>query len=364
LETFEFELPSELEANEPPEARGLDRDEVRLMVSCREDDHIYHSQFRDLPEYLSPGDLLVVNASGTRNSAVAVTRSGDDAPFVMHLSTHLPSGKWVVELRLPEGEKTKPFYEAQSGMKFVLPKGGSANLLEPYTLGDRISPDRVHLWQADLSLPEDPASYLAQVGFPIRYGYVKRMWPGSYYQTVYATEVGSAEMPSAGRAFTPSLLDRLEEADIEIVPLILHCGIASLEDDEEPLEEFYRVPAETAEAVNMARSEGKRVIAVGTTVIRALESTADSDGTVHPGEGWTRLVVSPERGGIRTVDGLITGFHEPHSTHLAMLQSVAPTDHVLLAYAEALEERYLWHEFGDLHLIMTCDDDLTQSSAA
>jgi S-adenosylmethionine:tRNA ribosyltransferase-isomerase len=173
----------------------------------------------------------------------------------------------------------------------------------------------------------------------------------SYYQTVYATETGSAEMPSAGRAFTPELITRLISRGVQFAPLILHTGVASLEDDEPPYEEFYRVPSDTARLVNAARAVGRRVVAVGTTVVRALETVTDEHGITHPGEGWTDLVVTPERP-IRSVDSMLTGLHEPRSTHLAMLEALAGREHLRIAYREALQEGYLWHEFGDLHLIL------------
>ncbi len=179
----------------------------------------------------------------------------------------------------------------------------------------------------------------------------KRHWLISYYQTVYATQMGSAEMPSAGRAFTPELLTQLMARGVHIIPLILHTGVASLEGHEPPYEEFYRVPLETARAVNMARTAGKRVVAVGTTVMRALETVADEEGSVHPGQGWTRLVITPQRG-LRVIDGLLTGLHEPRATHLAMLEALAGPYHLQVAYAEAIQRGYLWHEFGDLHLIL------------
>ncbi len=208
--------------------------------------------------------------------------------------------------------------------------------------------------------------YLDLHGAPIRYGYVRESWPIGYYQTVYATETGSAEMPSAGRAFTPALITRLVAKGVRISPLILHTGVASLEDDEPPYKEFYRVPPETARAVNEARAAGRRVVAVGTTVVRALETVTDSDGVTHPGEGWTDLFITPERG-VRSVTAMLTGLHEPRSTHLSMLEALTgrgPSrgnvcalsspgrEHLRAAYEEALREGYLWHEFGDLHLIL------------
>ncbi len=176
---------------------------------------------------------------------------------------------------------------------------------------------------------------------------MKQPWPISYYQTVYATEVGSAEMPSAGRAFSTAVLDQLRAKGVHIAPLILHTGVASLENHEPPYEEYYRVPLETACAVNDAHASGKRVVAVGTTVVRALETVTDVEGHTHPGEGWTNLVITPERR-FRAANALLTGFHEPRASHLAMLEALAGLKHLQVAYAEALRERYLWHEFGDL----------------
>jgi S-adenosylmethionine:tRNA ribosyltransferase-isomerase len=204
---------------------------------------------------------------------------------------------------------------------------------------------------ATLQLPLSLEAYLSQYGFPIRYNYVSDPWPLEYYQTVYATEPGSAEMPSAGRAFTPELITRLVAQGVQIAPLILHTGVASLEDHEPPYEEFYRVPLETARLINQVKQAGKRVIAVGTTVVRALETITEADGVVYPGEGWTRLVITPERP-LRAIDGLLTGLHEPEATHLARLQALAGPEQICRTYSTALQERYLWHEFGDLHLIL------------
>jgi S-adenosylmethionine:tRNA ribosyltransferase-isomerase len=168
---------------------------------------------------------------------------------------------------------------------------------------------------------------------------------------VYATELGSAEMPSAGRPFTPHLLALLRAQGVHIAPLILHTGVASLEDHEPPYEEYYRVPLATARVVNRAKAAGRRVVAVGTTAVRALETVADVTEGVHPGQGWTDLVITPQRG-LRVIDALLTGLHEPHASHLAMLEALTGACHLNLVYAEAIEKGYLWHEFGDLHLIL------------
>ena len=344
-DSLDFELPPDLEAGEPPEARGLQRDEVRLMVS--QGPEVLHAGFRDLPDFLDPGDVLVVNTSGTMNAALQAERA-DGQEVEVHLSTRLPGELWVVELRLPSEGVTEPFFHASAGETLSLSDGGMLTLHAPYGV---VHGDRVRLWISTLSLPMPLNEYLSLYGSPIRYGYVKEGWPSSYYQTVYATETGSAEMPSAGRAFTPELITSLVSRGVHVAPLLLHTGVASLEEYEPPYEEFYRVPPETARLVNMARASGKRVVAVGTTVIRALETVTGEDGIVHPGEGWTGVYITPERG-VRAVEGMLTGLHEPRSSHLAMLETLAGRDLLEIAYAEALKERYLWHEFGDLHLIL------------
>ncbi len=344
LAPLEFELPPELEAGEPPEARGLSRDEVRLMVSYTGDDRVIHARFRDLPDFLQAGDLLVINTSGTMKAAVEAERE-DGTALELHLSTRLPADLWTVELRLPAGSATEPFRRAAPGETLRLPDGGAATLHRPYR------DDSSRLWISTLNLPQPLDGYLDRHGFPIRYGYVRETWPASCYQTVYATETGSAEMPSAGRAFTPELITRLVARGVGVAPLILHTGVGSLEDHEPPYEEFYRVPPTTARSINVAHAHGRRVVAVGTTAVRALETVTDPDGTVHPGEGWTGLIVTPRRG-IRSVDAMLTGLHEPRSSHLAMLEALAEREHLELAYTEALREEYLWHEFGDLHLIL------------
>ncbi|HVB61388.1 MAG TPA: S-adenosylmethionine:tRNA ribosyltransferase-isomerase [Ktedonobacteraceae bacterium] len=348
---YDFVLPADLEAEEPPEARGLARDEVRLMVSYQTDDRIVHAQFRDLADFLVPGDLLVINTSGTLNAALNATRK-DGTPLELHLSTHLPADLWVIELRQPAATGTRPFCGGRAGETLRLPGGASITLLTSYHDAQHDRPC-VRLWIATLALPETRQlqDYLEQYGFPIRYGYVKQQWPSSYYQTVYVTETGSAEMPSAGRAFTQELIARLATKGVQIAPLLLHTGVSSLEAHEPPYEEYYRVPLETARAVNMAHTAGRRVIAVGTTVVRALETVTDREGTTHPGAGWTDAVITPQRG-VRAVNALLTGLHEPYASHLAMLEAIAGREHLQRAYAAALRERYLWHEFGDLHLIL------------
>jgi len=345
---LDFDLPPELGASEPPEARGLARDEVRLMVSYRSDDRVVHTRFRNIGDFLRAGDLLVINTSGTMNAALHATRA-DGTQLELHLSTHLPADLWTVEVRSFSGKSTRTFYDVQAGETLQLPGGAEVTLHAPYQRGRGNGPHR--LWIATLSLPYALQEYLEEHGFPIRYSYVKEAWPSSYYQTVYATEKGSAEMPSAGRAFTAELITQLVARGVQFAPLLLHTGVASPEGHEPPYEEFYRVSPETARLVNAARGAGKRVVAVGTTVVRALETVTDGEGVTHPGEGWTGLVVTPQRG-MRAANAMLTGLHEPSATHLSMLEALAGLEHLQVTYDEALRERYLWHEFGDLHLIL------------
>jgi S-adenosylmethionine:tRNA ribosyltransferase-isomerase len=360
----DFDLPGQLEAAEPPEARGLNRDDVRLLVSELARDAIHHARFRDLPDWLADGDLLVVNTSGTLNAAVPV--EAKDGPYDLHLSTRLPGGFWTVELRRWDYVGSRPCDEARAGWVLRLPAGAKATLLAPYPFSPVRAASR--LWLASIELPGAAVEYLARHGFPIRYRYVPEPWPLQMYQTVFATEPGSAEMPSAGRPFTADLVTRLVARGVQIAPVLLHTGVASLEEHEPPYEEFYRVSADTARRVTLARSEGRRVIAVGTTVVRALETVTDGDGITHPGEGWTNVVIGAAQP-LRSVDSLITGLHEPRATHLAMLERVldaamrrASADmpatargvsHLERAYADARRHGYLWHEFGDAHLLLS-----------
>jgi S-adenosylmethionine:tRNA ribosyltransferase-isomerase len=355
----DFPLSAPLEAGEPPEARGLARDAVRLLVSHASAGTIEHARFSDLPRWLSPGDLLVVNTSATMNAALDATTE-DDEPLELHLSTRLPGGFWAVEVRAPGSPASLPDRQARGGTKLRLPAAARATLLAPYPLTGSVE-GRSRLWLAALNLPQPVPEYLDRFGFPIRYGYVKERWPGALYQTVFATEPGSAEMPSAGRPFSTALVTRLVSLGVQFAPLVLHTGVSSLEDHEPPYEEYYRVSRETADRVNTARRAGGRVIEIGTTVVRALETVTDERGTTHPGGGWTSLVITRERP-LRAVTGLITGLHEPRATHLAILeQAVAAAarssargaaESLERAYAEARATGYLWHEFGDSHFIL------------
>jgi S-adenosylmethionine:tRNA ribosyltransferase-isomerase len=336
MTVLEFTLPAELEAHEPPEARGLTRDGVRLLVSERGTDEVSHHHFTDLPDLLRPGDLLVVNTSGTLPAAVPV----DGGALRLHLSTRRPDGDWLVELRRPDatGKTTTPFPGGRVGQRLSLPDGGVAVLREPYSAG--------RLWRATIGATRPVPEFLRRFGEPIRYPYVPRPWGLEHYQTVFATTPGSAEMPSAGRPFTDRLVTRLVTAGVLVAPVLLHTGVASPEAHERPYPEWYAVPAPTLRLAGQVRAAGGRVVAVGTTVVRALESAADG-----PSTGWTDLIVTAERG-VSLVDGLLTGFHEPRASHLDMLAAFAGPELLARCYAQAARAGYLWHEFGDVHLLM------------
>ena len=331
---LDFTLPPELEARQPAEVRGAGRDDVRLMVSNRATGEIVHTLFRDLPRFLHAGDLLVLNTTATLPAALRARREDGDE-ILLHYSTLLPGDLAVIEPRNAE---------VDAGELLILPGGARARLLVPYRHSRR-------LWIAQLALPEPLIDYLRRHGRPITYSYIGDSFPIDAYQTVYARDEGSAEMPSAGRAFTRSMLACLRRNGVGLAKLVLHAGVASLEGQEQPYEEWYEVPLRTAERVRATKASGGRVIAVGTTVVRALESSVDGEGNLIASRGWTDVVITPERG-VHIVDGLLTGLHEPRATHIAMLEAIAGRDPIEKAYADALSHGYLWHEFGDLHLIV------------
>ena len=325
MTALDFELRPELEAREPAELRGSGRDDVRMIVSDRASGDVIDTHFRDLPAFLHDGDLLVVNTSATLPAALGN----------VHWSTTLPGGLHVIEPR---------DLVVHAGDVLPLPGGAHATLLAPYR-------DSKRLWIASLDIEVPIADYLRKWGAPIRYKYVEQRFPIAAYQNVFARVEGSAEMPSAGRAFTRRMLACLRTRGVGIARLVLHTGVASLEAHEHPYDEWYEVPHRTAERVRDAKARGGRVIAVGTTVVRALETSVDANGDVVGSRGWTDLVITPERG-VRVVDGLLTGLHEPRASHLAMLEAIAGRETLEKAYAVALDREYLWHEFGEVHLIV------------
>ncbi|HEV3066721.1 MAG TPA: S-adenosylmethionine:tRNA ribosyltransferase-isomerase, partial [Streptosporangiaceae bacterium] len=328
--TVDFALPAELEAQGPPESRGLPRDGVRMLVSRAASGAVTDHRFTDLPRLLLPGDLLVVNTSRTMPAAVPAGPG-----LTVHFGTALPDGSWLIEPRIPQGKSTIPNDLVSPPRIIPLPGGAELELLGRAT---------ARLWRAKLSVAVLP--YLLRYGQPIRYSYAARPWPLEAYQTIFGRQYGSAEMPSAARPFSPEVVTELVTRGVTIAPITLHCGVSSLEADEDPYPEQYDVPPATARLVDLTRRSGGRVIAAGTTVVRALETAARG-----PQAGWTSLVVTGETG-LRAVDGLLTGLHEPRSSHLRMLAAFHDSGLLAECYEAAVSHGYLWHEFGDVHLML------------
>lgn len=345
--TTEFRAPRSAFAPAPAERRGLRRDQVRLLVADG-DTPVRHARFADLPDHLRAGDVLVVNDSATEPGQLdgGSRRLG---PVVVHLATPLDDGTWVVELRrAPDADRA--VLGARPGDTVALAAGtASLTLLEPYPEAGS-SPTGVgnRLWRANVH--GDVRRVAHRYGRPISYGYLADRYPLSDYQTVFARRPGSAEMPSAARPFTPDLVTRLVAQGVSLAPVTLHTGVSSQDAGEAPQPERFEVTAATAGVVNAARAGGGRVVAVGTTATRALESSV-ADGRVVPRVGWTDRVVTPADPPV-VVDGLITGWHDPEASHLLLVEAVAGPDLTQRAYAAAVAEHYLWHEFGDAGLLL------------
>jgi S-adenosylmethionine:tRNA ribosyltransferase-isomerase len=335
-----FVLPAANEATSPPERRGIARDGVRLLVTDRANRTHADAVFRDLPAVLRRGDLLVVNDSATLPAALVAHRT-DGSTLSLHLSSRIADGLWIAEPR--EG--------AAAGERALLAADGTVTFLA------HVDASNPRLWYVALDLPEPAGTFLAHHGTPIRYRYVTQPFPLTDYQTIFSRPrchpealEGSAEMPSAGRPFTQTVLDALRDDGISVATITLHTGVSSPERHERPYREWYDVPPTTAALVNATHRRGGRVIAVGTTVVRALES-AVAGGEAIASNGWTGLIVTPERA-VTLVDGLLTGFHEPEASHLDLLRAFADDALLEEAYAHAVERGYLWHEFGDVHLLL------------
>ncbi len=354
-----FELDPERAATSPPETRGLEPDEVRLLVAAPHG--TTHARVRDLPGQLDPGDLLLVNVSATVAAAVDGRRE-DRSPTAVHVAGPHPTAadRWIVELRRADGHG--PVGDVRAGELVSLPHGRRLQLHAPYPDGqldappvtgrpDGRLPHPSRLWTATAEVGEPLPRYLDRVGRPVAYAHTPERWPLRTYQTVFGRIPGSAEMASASRPFTPRLVVDLVAAGVAIAPVLLHAGLSSPERGEPPTPEQFEVSAATARRVEQARSDGGRVIAVGTTAVRAIESVVTADGRVGPAAGWTELLLGPGRPA-RVVDGLLTGWHEPEASHLDLLEAVAGRELVRSAYETALLDGYRWHEFGDSCLLL------------
>ncbi|GGB70139.1 S-adenosylmethionine:tRNA ribosyltransferase-isomerase [Fictibacillus barbaricus] len=337
---MKFELPEELNAKEPPERRGIRRDYVKMMVLDKTTGQTNHTQFYHLDRYLKKGDLLVLNASRT-------------VPAVLKSQKEMDGTE--VEIRLAH-RKNESIWEA-------LPVSGTVKKGDVIRFSPTLTATIIE--QSD----ETPFVLLAfnlccsslfnqiyRLGEPVRYEYIQEPWNLDYYQTVFATIPGSVEMPSAGRAFSWELLFRLQKKGVKIAYITLHTGLSYLLDDKwhkgpDTNFENYEVPKETAEMILETKRSGGKVIAVGTTVVRTLETVAREKGILQAASGWTNLYIT-ENTKLQVCDGLITGMHEPEASHLQLLSAFVDREKLYDAYTDAIQQRYLWHEFGDMNLIL------------
>ena len=339
-----FALEPRHAADAPIEAFGRERDEVRLEVASAANG-ITHGWFSHLDEHLEPGDVLVVNNSATLPAAL--TGYWADRGICLHVSSPVPGTlRRLTELRPLERPGTRYRFDCEPGDDIALAQGGRAVLTRPHP-----GQEEPRLWETEFDLPLALFPYLQRWGRPITYSNESRRWGIDHYQTIFATRPGSSEMPSAGRPFSRRLVDKLTRKGIHICAITLHAGVSSPESGEPPFPEPYEVPEATAETINGARLRRAKVIAVGTTVVRALETVNSAEGLIKGGCGFTNLVIEPGRD-VTAIDGLITGFHEPKATHLWMLEAIAGPDLLASAYGAALDHGYRWHEFGDSNLIL------------
>ncbi len=349
-----FTPPGERTAPSPAEVRGIARDEVRLLVA--DGDRVRHTHFRDLADQLEPGDLIVVNTSQTvAGEADARLFDGTDGrDVVLHVAMDLRDGTWVVEVRTAP-DAARAVLDAAPGHVLALTgaDGAALTLLDPYPrTGSSPTGEGNRLWRAVHAGDEALRDLLARVGRPIAYGYLDQRYDLADYQTIFGTTAGSAEMPSASRPFTHEVVTRLVSRGVGIAPVLLHTGVSSQEAGEAPQPEWFEVGESTARLVNSTRAGGGRIIAVGTTVTRALESAvAAGSGLLEARSGWTERVVTREHPA-RIVDGLITGWHDPQASHLLLVESIAGQDLAQTAYDAAVACGYRWHEFGDSALFL------------
>ena len=352
-----FQLPPELEAASPPEARGLRRDHVRLLAVDRATGSVGHHRFHELPRLLEPGDLLVANDSRTLPASL-LGRTSKGEPLEVRLAAR-DGERWAaLVLGVPEDE-TDPALVPTDARPAAPPveageRIGFADGLEATVLGRHEEAGPL-VWLAFDLASERLAEALHRAGRPVRYAYVPRAWPLHHYQTLFAAGPGSAEMASAGRPFTVQTLRDLRDRGIGLATISLHAGLSTYGDPATDRRyvpaEPYLVPEATAAAVAATRAAGGRVVAVGTTVVRALETAAAAGPAAGPRAGVSRLRIGAGHR-LAAVDGLLTGLHEPEASHLDLLAAFLDRPALDRAYAAALASGYLWHEFGDVCLLL------------
>ncbi len=362
LQDFDYHLPRRLIAQQPAPAR----DQARLMVLDRRTGSMDHRLFSDLPQFLAPEDAVVINEtkvlparllgkkpSGGRVEILLVRKWGDGKAG---MSFGAAAGNWQEEA-VEEWEcLVQGSCKLRSKIQVILDGGLCGELGERMNTG---------LWKLRLKGKGEVGPVLRQIGFPPLPPYIRRNGDREMraqdlerYQTVYACKEGAIAAPTAGLHFTEALLDEIKGKGVRILTLTLHVGIGTFlpvkqgKVEEHRLEpEVFEVPPETAVAVHGARASGKRVIAVGTTVTRALESCIDENGMIQPKRGKTGLFILPGHRFV-AVDGLITNFHLPGSTLLMLVSAFAGREFILSAYEEAIRKNYRFYSYGDAMLIL------------
>lgn len=342
LSDFDYELPEELIAKFPIEKR----DHSRLMVINRKDESIQHKHFYDLPEFLNPGDLLIVNETMVYPARLWAVKDRTEAKVEVFLLRELENNLWEVMV--------KPARKVRIGNKLTVAEGVQCDVIDNTVSGGRV------VRFNDIS-QQDLYALIDKIGQSPLPPYIDRE-PTPIdkikYQTVYAKRRGAVAAPTAGLHFTKDLIDKIKNKGIKIRPVVLHIGLGTFRPvTVEDLSrhrmdsEYYEVSAETAIAINEAKAKGKRVVAVGTSVVRALETVTVSGFQVSPRKGWTDKFIHPPYD-FKMVDILITNFHQPKSTLIMQVAAFANLDLILRAYREAIKEKYRFFSYGDAMIIL------------
>ncbi len=336
---FFFELPSELIAQDPLK----DRSASRLLHLDREDGHITHRQFKDLKDYLLPGDCLVINDTKVLPARLYGRKINTDAAVELLLLKRREGDVW--ETLVKPGKKAKPGCRLSFGDGLLM--GEVTDVVED---GNRL----IHFTYEGIF--EEILDQLGEMPLP---PYIThKLEDKNRYQTVYARQEGSAAAPTAGLHFTNPLLEEIRSAGVKIAHITLHVGLGTFRPvkvenvkEHHMHSEFYQIDEEQAQTINQTKADGGRIIAVGTTSCRTLESAVDEKGFLHPGSGWTDIFIYPGYS-FRIIDGLVTNFHLPESTLLMLVSALAGRERILAAYEEAVKERYRFFSFGDAMLIL------------
>lgn len=336
---FYYDLPEELIAQTPVEPR----DSSRMMVIGRKSGEISHKHFYDIIDYLEPGDCLIVNDSRVLPARIYGVKEGSGANVEFLLLRQISSNRWEA--------LSKPGKKAKVGTRFVFGDGlMTGEVTEVTEEGNRI---------VDFECEGSFFETLDKLGqMPLPPYIHEKLTDKERYQTVYSRELGSAAAPTAGLHFTKELMQKLRDKGVNIGYVTLHVGLGTFRpvkvDDvtkHHMHSEHYELPVETAKLINETKRSGKRVIAVGTTSCRTLESVAKKEGCVCPSEGWTDIFIYPGFE-FNVLDGLITNFHLPESTLIMLVSAFAGYDNIMNAYKNAVEEKYRFFSFGDCTLII------------